>query len=34
MGKHKAMWRDKYRELAESWPEGLAPPEALAARVG
>lgn len=33
MGKHKEMWRDKYRELAESWPEGLAPPEILAARV-
>jgi hypothetical protein len=30
MAKHKYMWRDKQRELAEEWPAGLPEPDVLA----
>ena len=30
MSKHKYMWRDKQRELADAWPPGLLEPAALA----
>lgn len=33
MTKHKFMWRDKHRELAETWPAGLPERELLAGSI-